>query len=304
VLARFVLLRLSTSPLAEACVRRFPLSSRLVARFVAGETMEEAAEAVRELNRGGMTATLDHLGENVTTADEARRSADHCRQLIAFIAAEQLDANVSVKLTQLGLDIATDLATEHMRGVLAAASAVSQFVRIDMESSLHVDRTIQVFRALWPSFKNVGLVFQSYLYRSREDVETAIGDGVRVRLVKGAYDEPASVAFRRKSDVDAEFGRLTERLLRSGVYPAIATHDERLIEAAKRFADREGISRDGFEFQMLYGIRRDLQRVLVRDGYRVRIYTPFGTQWYGYMMRRLAERPANMWFVLKNMARR
>lgn len=304
LLSRVILLRLAASPRVEQYVRRSRLSAGLVRRFIAGDSPEAAATAVRDMNRRGMSATLDYLGENVTNAHEARESAESCLNLIRFIHSEELDANVSVKLTQLGLDISTNLAVEHMRSILRAAEDAGQFVRIDMEASRHVDPTLAVYRALWTEHRKFGLVFQSYLYRTEADVEQAIADGVRVRLVKGAYDEPASVAYRRKSDVDASFVRLAERLLTAGDYPAIATHDARLIQEVKNVCRRRSITSDRYEFQMLYGIRRDLQEALVREGFRMRIYTPFGTKWYGYSMRRLAERPANIWFVLKNLLRR
>lgn len=303
MLARFILLRLSESRRMEAIVRRTPFSQALVRRFIAGESLEDAAVAVRALQDKGMMATLDYLGENVTNPQEAGESAQRCVELVQFIRDEKLPAYVSVKLTQLGLDISTDMAAQHMARILDAAAEAGLFVRIDMESSAHVDRTLEVFRRLWPQHRNVGLVFQSYLYRSDQDVEQAIRDGVQVRLVKGAYNEPPTVAYPRKRDVDASFLRLAKRLLNAGNYPAIATHDGKLIAAVKEFCRDEQIVPDRYEFQMLYGIRRDLQELLVREGYRMRVYTPFGTQWYGYTMRRLAERPANVWFVVKNLFR-
>jgi len=304
VFTRNIFLRLSDSRRMEAIVRRTPVSAPLVRRFIAGETMDDAEACVRELNAKGISATLDYLGENVSNADEARESAQRCIEVIRLIASRNLDANLSVKLTEIGLDLSTDMATDNLRAILEEARSAGQFVRIDMESSAHVDRTLEVFHALWPEYKNVGLVFQSYLYRTDKDVEQAIQEGVRVRLVKGAYDEPPTVAYRNKSDVDASYCRLAQRLLKEGEYPAIATHDVKILNFVKDFCGRENIGPDRFEFQMLYGIRRDLQESLVREGYRMRVYTPFGTQWYGYTMRRLAERPANIWFVAKNILRR
>lgn len=304
VLARAVLLRLSSSPRVESLVRRSSISAPLVRRFIAGETMEATVDPVRALNSRGMTVTLDYLGENVTSLSEAEASAEYCRRLIRHIAENSLDANVSLKLTQLGLDIGVPTASDHLSSILSVAQEHGQFVRVDMESSAHTDRTFEVFESVWPEHRNVGMVIQSYLYRSDADIARLNAAGVRVRLVKGAYDEPATVAYRRKADVDAAYLRMMRQLLKDGVYPAIATHDERLIRATREYARAEGIGADQFEFQMLYGIRRDLQEALVRDGYRMRVYTPFGTEWYGYMMRRLAERPANLWFVAKNMLRR
>jgi len=298
-----VLLSLSKNRRVEAFARNSSLFAGLVRRFVAGETLDDATRVVRSLNSRGMSATLDHLGENTTNPEEAHRAAEWCIRVVETIKCEGLDANLSLKLTQLGLDISTELATQHLLSILAAARIHNQFVRIDMESSAHVDRTLEVFDQVWQEYRNVGLVFQSYLYRSEKDVEEAIRRGVRVRLVKGAYNEPPSVAYRRKSDVDAAFRKLAERLLTEGEYPAIATHDERIINHVKRFCRQQAIGSDRFEFQMLFGIRRDLQESLVREGYRMRIYTPFGTEWYGYTMRRLAERPANMWFVVRNLFR-
>ena len=304
MLGRMILLRLSANPRAEAFVRRSRLAAGLVRRFIAGETLEQARDAVRELNAAGMSATLDHLGENVTNPDEARASCESCLRLQRMIHDENLTANVSIKLTQLGLDISTDLAADHARRIVEHAHELGQFVRIDMESSAHVDRTLEIHREIWQRRRNVGIVLQSYLYRTDADLESAIADGVRVRLVKGAYNEPAAVAYRNKKDVDAAFRRHAERLLDAGDYPAIATHDERLIRACVAYAQRRGLEASQYEFQMLYGIRRDLQEELVRDNHPVRIYTPYGKQWYGYMMRRLAERPANLWFITKNLLRR
>ncbi len=299
-----LLLRLSTSPRAEAFVRRSRFSAGLVRRFIAGETLEQARDAVRELNAAGMSATLDHLGENVTNPDEARLSYESCLRLQRMISSENLDANVSIKLTQLGLDISADLAAGHAGRIVDHAHELGQFVRIDMESSAHVDRTLQIHKDIWKQRRNVGIVLQSYLYRTDSDLEDAIAAGIRVRLVKGAYNEPPSVAYGTKTDVDAAFLRQTRRLLDAGDYPAIATHDVRLIRATQAYAAKQSCDASRYEFQMLYGIRRDLQAELLRQRHPVRIYTPYGEQWYGYMMRRLAERPANLWFIMKNLLRR
>lgn len=304
MLARAVLLRLSNSPVAERFVRRSRASAGLVRRFIAGETLDSACAVVRDLNAAGMSATLDYLGENVTNPAEARASVETCLRTQNAIRERGLNANVSVKLTQLGLDIDTDLATENLRAVVENGERLGQFVRIDMESSAHTERTLAVHRSLWQSHRNVGIVLQSYLYRTDADLEAAIAQGIRVRLVKGAYDEPASVAYRKKTDVDAAFLRQAKRLLDAGDYPAIATHDERLIRGCQEHAASIGLSLASYEFQMLYGIRRDLQTALCGLGHPVRIYTPYGEKWYGYMMRRLAERPANLWFIVKNLFRR
>lgn len=302
--ARLILLRLSTSPRAEAFVRRSRVSAGLVRRFIAGETLELAAEAVKQLNAQGMTVTLDYLGENVTNPAEAEASVETCKRVQRAICALGLDANLSVKPTQLGLDITTEIAARHIHEVVEHGRELGQFVRMDMESSAHTERTLDIHRALWPSHRNVGIVLQSYLLRTDADIERAVADGVRVRLVKGAYNEPATVAYRRKQEVDTAFLRQGKRLLDGGDYPAIATHDESLIRATQRYAEHAGINRRAYEFQMLFGIRRDLQEALVREGHPVRVYTPYGEKWFGYMMRRLAERPANLWFIVKNILRR
>ncbi len=259
-------------------------------------------EAVRRLNAAGLAATLDFLGEGVTSAALAEASGQAYIRILDAIREHRLLSHLSLKLTQLGLDIDDALCRAILRRILERAG--DTFVRIDMESSRYTDRTLRLFEDLWgEGYRNVGVVIQSYLRRSAADVERLIQLGARVRLVKGAYAEPASVAFPRKRDVDRSYARLAERLLLGGVYPAIATHDERLIAHAIRTADRHGIGPDRFEFQMLYGIRRDLQIHLLRRGYRVRVYVPFGEEWYPYLMRRLAERPANVVFVLASVLR-
>lgn len=304
VLTRSILLRLADSPRVEAFVKRNGMSAGFARRFVAGETMEESVEPVRVLNRKGMSVSLDYLGENVHRPEEATQSVEYYRRLFAFIADNKLDSNVSLKLTQLGLDIDSELAYCNMRTILDAAAEYDQFVRIDMEGSPYTQRTLDVFERLWTDYKNVGTVIQSYLYRSKADVERLIELAARVRLVKGAYSEPKEVAYPQKSEVDASFVELMRLLISRGNFPAIATHDSAMIDATKRHAAENGIAASLYEFQMLYGIRRDLQERLVSEGLGMRVYVPFGTQWYGYMMRRLAERPANLWFVLKNMIRR
>lgn len=304
MLLRSVLLRMADSPAVERVVRGSPLSGRLVRRFVAGDTMEQALDPVRALNAAGMSVSLDFLGENTHTREDAARSMGYYCALLCFIKERHLNANVSLKLTQLGLDIDEELAIEHMRAILVGAREGGQFVRIDMEGSPYTAATLRLFAALRSDFDNVGVVIQSYLKRSASDLEALIAHGAGVRLVKGAYQEPPSIAFQRKADVDRSFAELAETLLLRGENPAIATHDERLIEHTRAFAAARAIPPERYEFQMLFGIRRDLQERLVGQGHRVRVYTPFGTQWYGYLMRRLAERPANLWFFARNLVRR
>ena len=305
MLARSVLLHLADNKQVETLVRRNGWSSRVARRFVAGETIEEAMPPVAELNAKGITASLDLLGESVRNEAQVTATLDTYVRLFQVIRERSLGANVSVKLTALGLDIDEELCLGNVTRLLEAAGP-DQFVRIDMESSAYTQRTLDLFERLWTGprgFRNVGVVIQSYLRRSADDVERLIELGARVRLCKGAYKEPETVAFPDKADVDSSYVRLMQRLLRDGVYPGIATHDEAMIRATRSYAADTKITPDRYEFQMLYGIRRDLQVSLVKEGYRMRVYTPFGTYWYPYLMRRLAERPANMIFVLKNMLR-
>ena len=307
---RKTLLYLSNQQRVFTFVRRNRLAKRMAGRFVAGETIDEALPAVRALNARGISASLDLLGESVHREDEARATADEYLRLLDQIQERRLDANVSLKLTAMGLDISEELCIANMHRVLERAQAYASFVRIDMESSQYTDRTLHIFEhRLYPSYpKNVGIVLQSYLRRTAANVEHANRLGCRVRICKGAYQEPASVAFPDKRDVDANYVRCMHALMRDGNYPGIATHDERIIAQAKRFAAENGIGNQRYEFQMLYGVRRDLQEQLMREGYRMRVYVPFGTQWYPYLMRRLAERPANVAFmtgnVVKEMLRR
>lgn len=304
MIGRALLLKLADSPAVQRFVKRNGMSAGFARRFVAGETMESAVPAVRALNDRCISVSLDHLGENVRTAEEAVESVGYYHRLLQFIDEKQLDANVSLKLTQLGLDIGDDFAYDNLRFILEEARRTDQFIRIDMEGSAYTQRTLDLFYRLWPDYRNVGAVIQSYLYRSKDDLEKLIAAGVRVRLVKGAYREPKEIAFAAKRDVDRNFVELMQMLLRGGNYPAIATHDAAMIEATKEFVRKNNVQSNRFEFQMLYGIRRDLQESLVKEGYRMRVYVPFGTQWYPYMMRRLAERPANLWFVVRNLLRR
>lgn len=300
---RGTLYRLSQQRQLRGIATHSPVARKMASRFVAGETLAEAIPAVRSINGQGMTATLDHLGENVSSHQAAAEATTASCQLLKAIAQSGVTGNISLKLTQLGLDLGKDVALNNLARVLEVAQGHGNFVRIDMESSAYVDRTLEVFNRLFEQYKNVGVVIQSCLYRSPADVEQLLKVGARVRLVKGAYLEPTEVAFQRKADVDSTFLRIMGMLLYRGNYPAIATHDEAIISATRQFATRQSIPPDRFEFQMLYGVRRDLQTKLVADGYKVRIYVPFGTHWYPYLMRRMAERPANVMFVLANMAR-
>jgi proline dehydrogenase len=280
-----------------------PLARPLVRRFVAGETLANAMEAVRRLNDAGMTATLDYLGESVSSAEKASQSALQYIAILHAIESQGARSNASLKLTQMGLDVDQALCARNVERIVAQAGQFSNFIRIDMEGSNHTQVTLDIFKELFAQHKNVGVVIQAYLYRSEADVRELNALGARVRLCKGAYNEPPSVAFADKADTDANFVKLMQLLLSEGTYPGIATHDERMIEATREFAAREDIPADRYEFQMLYGVRRDLQEQLVRDGYRMRVYVPYGAEWYPYMMRRLAERPSNLLFVARGVLR-
>jgi proline dehydrogenase len=296
---RKTLLYLSNQPQIFRFVRGNGLAKKFASRFVAGETLAEALVATKSLNAKGITVSLDLLGESVTNDKEAREARDAYVGILSRIYDQRLDANASVKLTAMGLDISEDLGVSIMQDVLTRAQQLNSFVRLDMEGSAYTDRTLRLFYdRLFPSFKsNVGIVLQSYLYRTKDDVLKANGARCRVRLCKGAYKEPASVAYQDKADVDRNYIECMKLLLDHGNYPGIATHDPKIIEATKAHAKANNIPPDRYEFQMLYGVRRDLQEQLVRDGYRMRVYVPFGTQWYPYLMRRLAERPANVAFI-------
>ncbi len=272
-------------------------------RFVAGETLGEALQVTRNLNQRGIQVALDHLGENVTDAREARAAAQDYISALDLIKQTGIGANISIKLTALGLDISRELCEENLQTILQRASEHATFVCIDMEGSAYTTRTIDITLRMHERFEHVGTVIQAYLYRSRKDIEQLIARGVRVRLVKGAYQEPQPIAFQNKSAVDHSYVQLMMLLLSRGNYPAIATHDEAIINATCKFARDHGISKSAFEFQMLYGIRRDLQEKLVKQGYNMRVYVPYGSQWYPYLMRRMAERPANLMFVMTNMFR-
>ncbi|MCC7243642.1 MAG: proline dehydrogenase family protein [Acidobacteria bacterium] len=271
-------------------------------RFIAGETVDEALAAVAHLPARGLRLTLDYLGESVTSFDQAAAAAQAYVRLIEAVVAAGVERNISLKLTQLGLDVDRATAVDNMRRVLEPADRHGFFVRIDMENAPYVDRTLQVLETLWQQeHHHVGTVIQSCLIRSPQDVARLNGLGARVRLVKGAYQEPKTVAFQEKAQVDAAFVELMRELLDHGSFPAIATHDPAMIDQTKRYAAEKGYSKDRFEFQLLYGIRRDLQRALVKEGYLVRVYVPFGQQWFPYFMRRLGERPANVRFVLRGL---
>jgi len=277
---------------------------RLSARFVAGDNLPDALATCRRINTEGIAVTLDHLGENVTSLAEAAASRDAYLRALTEIVNLKIKGNVSLKLTQFGMDLSLAECRSNVEQLVARAAELGNFVRVDMESSEYTDRTLDLVTDLHARYATVGTVIQAYLYRSRKDVEMLSQRGIRVRLCKGAYLEPASVAFQSKADVDRNFVELTNILLETGVYPAIATHDEKIIEQTERFVESRKIARDSFEFQMLYGIRRDIQRRLVAEGYRLRLYVPYGGAWYPYFMRRLAERPANVFFLARNLLRR
>ena len=306
---RALLLYLSAAGWARRLVTSFPPAWYVASRFVAGETIDDAMRATAELNADGITATMDYLGESITDPSEANASRDEILNLLDAIQQTGLDAGVSVKLSQIGLKIDPDLALDNMRRILEHARDHKLFVRIDMEESKLVDATLDVYHTLADEgFENTGVVIQSYLYRSEADVRRLINEGASVRLCKGAYKEPPHIAFPDKNDVDENFVRLMQLLLgdtarENGVYAGIATHDEAMIQATIDFVRENGISQDAFEFQMLYGIRRERQRMLVEEGYKVRVYVPYGSAWYPYFMRRLAERPANLWFFIVNFFR-
>jgi proline dehydrogenase len=270
-------------------------------RFIAGETVEEAIQAARQVEKTGLLQTLDYLGESVATLGEADAATrDYLRVIDAIIVAG-IGRNLSLKLTQLGLDVDRASAVDNLRRILERADDF--FVRLDMESSNYTETTLSIFETLWEqNYRNIGVVLQADLHRTEKDLERMMALGARIRLVKGAYREPASLAYPSKADVDAAYVKLMKRLLTEGVYPAIATHDEAMIQEAQRYVAEQHVAKERFEFQMLYGIRRDLQTALVGQGYRVRVYVPFGRQWFPYFMRRLGERPANVGFVLRGIA--
>ena len=302
MLGRSLILKTSALSPVERIVRRSFLFRGIVRRFIAGETLDEAISVCESLCGRGFFVTLDYLGENTKSEQEAFAARDTFIQMLGRIATESCAkaTNISIKLSQCGLDLGDEMAERNLRDVLVAAEGQDNFVRVDMEASEYVERTLQIMERVWNDHKNTGTVLQAYLYRTPGDIETLIKLQMRTRLVKGAYLEPESVAFPSKAKVDEAYVAGAKRLLKEGNYPAIATHDEKIIQAIKAFALEEGIEKSNFEFQMLYGIRRDLQESLRGEGYNVRVYVPFGESWYPYFTRRLAERPANIWFIMKS----
>ncbi len=303
MVTRSALLYLSRQEGLKEFATRFAPFKKLTTRFIAGEDIDEAVVAIRELNARGCTASFDHLNESVTSTEETEAEVEEYLNVLARIDESGIDSNVSIKLTQFGLEIDPELTYRNARRVVAEAARLGNFVRIDMEGSIVTQATLDTFKRLRAEFglDEVGIVLQSYLYRTMDDARELLKIPARIRICKGAYNEPPEVAYPDKKDVDANYVRVMEMLLSSDVYHGIATHDPKMIDATIDFANREGIGKEAFEFQMLYGIRRDLQEQLARDGYRMRVYVPYGKHWYPYFMRRLAERPANIWFVLKNL---
>jgi proline dehydrogenase len=303
---RALFISLSESRSLRAIAEKSSFGRRISTRFVAGTQVEDVLRATQTINQASATVSIDNLGENVTNVEEARASAALYHRLLDDISRRGLNANISLKLTHMGLDVNENLARELVCGLVAKAAFLKSFVRVDMEGSPYTQRTLDFVHELHRMPGNqdaVGTVIQSYLHRSEKDVENLLSAGIRIRLCKGAYKEPPEIAFQKKSEVDLNYVKLMKMLLKSGIYHGLATHDERIINQAKAFAISENIPRDSFEFQMLHGIRRDLQQQLVREGWGMRVYIPFGTEWYPYFMRRLAERPANVFFILKNFFR-
>jgi proline dehydrogenase len=301
---RSTFIALSRNSSVRSFSEQSSIGRRMSSRFVAGMEIADALRAAETLNEKGIAATLDSLGESVTNPDEARRAAETYHQLLDAIQSRGLNANVSVKLTQMGLDMDPALTYDIVSELVAHAASTGNFVRIDMEGSEHTQTTMDMVRkihAIHPG--NVGIVIQAYLYRSEKDLHTLLAEGIRVRLCKGAYQEPPNLAFASKKDVDENFLKLTRILLNSNVYHGLATHDEKIIQATRHFLRERNFDARRFEFQMLYGVRRDLQKSLVRDGFNMRVYIPFGKEWYPYFMRRLAERPANVIFLARNFFR-
>lgn len=317
---RALFISLSKATWAQRLITSWAFAWRAASRFVAGNTIADGIRVARELNARGMNVTLDHLGESTTTPEEAIRAKDDILELLEQISCCEVRANVSIKLTQIGLALNEALCARNLEEILESARRHNNFIRIDIEDSPYTDRTYQLYRQMRAKgYDNVGVAVQSYLYRSEQDVRALLAEGARFRLVKGAYKEPPEIAFPKKADVDANFDLLAQLLLDAALQagsppispdgrfppiPAIATHDPKRIEFAKTYAAKIGLPKNALEFQMLYGIRRDLQEQCVAEGYPVRIYVPYGTHWYPYFMRRLAERPANLWFFLSNLFRR
>jgi proline dehydrogenase len=303
MLTRSALIYLSRHEGLKDFAARFQLFKKLTTRFVAGETIDEAVAFIRELNADGCSASFDHLNESVANAAEAEQEVAEYLQVLSSIDETGINSNASIKLTQFGLELDPELAYKNARAVVAEGARRGTFVRVDMEASSVTQVTIDIFKRLRAEFElnDVGIVLQSYLRRTYADAQELVKLPARIRICKGAYNEPPEVAFPDKKDVDENYVRVMQLLLSSGIYHGIATHDPKMIEATIEFSKKEGIPKEAFEFQMLYGVRRDLQRQLAQDGYNMRVYVPYGKHWYPYFMRRLAERPANIWFVLKNL---
>jgi proline dehydrogenase len=305
MITRSALIWLSRQEGLKDYATRFRFFKKLTTRFVAGETIDEVIPFIRQLNSENATASFDHLNESVGSAAEAEQEVNEYLNILSKIDEQHIRSNVSIKLTQFGLGLDPELAYQNARKVVVEAERRGNFVRVDMEDSTVTQITIDIFKRLRAEFglNTVGIVLQSYLYRTFADAQELVKLPARIRICKGAYNEPPEVAFAEKKDVDANYIKVMKVLLSSGIYHGVATHDPKMIEATIEFATREGIGKEKFEFQMLYGIRRDLQNQLARDGFNVRIYVPYGKHWYPYFMRRLAERPANIWFVMKNLAK-
>ena len=301
---RAILLKLSESKILARWVTSNSTTRRMARRFVAGETLDDAVAAARACNDANMLVSLDYLGENVVSVADAQRARDAYLEIFDRIAQEKLDANVSCKLTQLGLDLSTEFCEGLVLSIVERAAKCGNFLRIDMEGSLYTQRTIDLVKRVRSRTPAVGTVIQANLFRSEGDITDLLAYGCRIRLCKGAYREPPEIAYPAKKDTDANYVRLMQQLLANGFYHGVATHDPRMIAATIRFAAAQKIPKQNFEFQMLYGVRTDLQKMLMRDGYRLRIYIPFGRDWFPYFMRRLAERPANLAFFVKNLLRR
>ena len=313
---RSFLIYLSKASWAQRMVSGWKFAWRAASRFVAGNTIEDAIAAVTDLNANGINVTLDHLGESTATREDAIKAADDIVELLDKIKTSGVRANVSVKLTQIGLALDENLCLQNLERILTRANEYKNFVRIDMEDTPYTERTLRMYREMRKKgFQKTGIVVQSYLYRTEKDTRDLLGDGTSFRLVKGAYKEPANLAFPRKADVDANFDLLTQIMIDAAKnagcppisadglippIPAIGSHDPKRLEFAKIYAEKVGLPKNAIEFQMLYGIRRDLQQQLIKEGYPVRVYVPYGTHWYPYFMRRLAERPANVWFFVSN----
>ena len=317
---RSFFISLSKATWAQQLITSWKFAWRAASRFVAGNSIQDAVLVVRELNAKGMNVTLDHLGEATTTREDALKATEDILELLDQIEHAKIRANISVKLTQIGLALDEKLCSQNLEKILTCAGQDGNFVRVDMEDTPFTDRTIQMYRQMRAKgFDHTGLVIQSYLFRSEKDIQELLADGTPIRLVKGAYDEPPELAFPKKADVDSNYDLLTERLIDAAIkagspilsvdgrippIPALGTHDQKRIEFAKDYASKRGMHKQALEFQMLFGIRRDLQNQCLNEGYPVRIYVPYGTHWYQYYMRRLAERPANIWFFVSNYFRR